>query len=235
VSGRPSTKIFGMKIGVDPKILAGVLIALAVVIFWYNTRSDDDSAPTSPVARHDAAEPIPAARPVTVIARSRRGQSANDRGTLRLRPIDPTRGDVDPTLRLDLLARLQNVQLASAGRSLFEVGPAPLTAAEKDLLAHPPKVTPHVPTPPMPPLGPTIATEQPLNIPLKYYGFVKSAQKNQGNEGLFLDGDNVVVGSEGELVMKKYLVVALTPTSARLEDPQLKKGQTLPVVPAATP
>jgi hypothetical protein len=43
----------------------------------------------------------------------------------------------------------------------------------------------------------------------------------------------VVVGSEGETVMKRYLVVALTPTTARLEDVQLKKGQTLPVVPAA--
>jgi hypothetical protein len=77
--------------------------------------------------------------------------------------------------------------------------------------------------------------EPPVNIPLKYYGFVRSGEKNQGNEGLFLDGDNIVVGREGEVVMKRYLVVALTPTSARLEDTQVKKGQTLPVVPAATP
>jgi hypothetical protein len=59
--------------------------------------------------------------------------------------------------------------------------------------------------------------------------------KTQGDQGLFLDGDSVVVGSEGETVMKRYLVVALTPTSARLEDTQLRKGQTLQVVPAAIP
>ena len=72
-----------------------------------------------------------------------------------------------------------------------------------------------------------------MNIPLKYYGFAKTSDRKEGSEGLFLDGDNVVIGTEGEVMMKKYLVVALTPSSARLEDTQLKKGQTLSVVPAA--
>jgi hypothetical protein len=127
------------------------------------------------------------------------------------------------------------VQLAPAGRSLFEIGPAPLTPAEKALIEHPPAVPKTRPVTPFPAPGSVPATEQALNIPLKYYGFVTAGQKNQGSRGLFLDGDNVVVGSEGELVMKRYLVVSLTPTSARLEDTQLKKGQTLRVVPAATP
>jgi hypothetical protein len=73
------------------------------------------------------------------------------------------------------------------------------------------------------------------NIPLKYYGFVKAGPNTQSNAGLFLDGDNIVVGTEGELLMRRYLVVTLGPTSARLEDTQIKKGQTLPVIPAATP
>ena len=167
----------------------------------------------------------------------RRTRNPNDDAGLRLRPIDPTRGDVDPTLRLDLLARLQKVQAESPGRSLFEVGPAPLSPEDQSRLAHPP-VVPKVTPQPVTPAVPIVPAEQPLNIPLKYYGFVKTGEKNTGNEGLFLDGDNVVVGSEGETVMaqmKKYLVVSLTPTSARLEDTELKKGQTLAVVPAAVP
>jgi hypothetical protein len=233
MSARAQTKIFGIRIGVDPKIVAGAVIALAVLLFWYNLRTGDDSGPSTSTVRRDAT--APAAIPVrpTAVGRLRRSLNANNGGTLRLRPIDPTRGDVDPTLRLDLLAKLQNVQPASVGRSLFDMGPAPLTPAEAALLKHPPPVPPRPVTPPV--TSSLKPGELPLNIPLKYYGFVKSGMKTQGDQGLFLDGDSVVVGSEGETVMKRYLVVALTPTSARLEDTQLRKGQTLQVVPAAIP
>jgi hypothetical protein len=231
------TRIFGIKIGVDPKILAGGLIALAVLIFWYNSRSDEDVPATLASAHHDALNPVttasPVLRPKSAVSR-RANRNDADRGTLRLRAIDPTRGDVDPTLRLDLLAKLQTVQPVSGGRSLFEIGPAPLSAADQKLLAHPP-VVPKVPPKPLTPVASLTPGEQPLNIPLKYYGFVRSGEKAEGNAGLFLDGDNIVVGSEGEVVMKRYLVVALTPTTARLEDTQVKKSQTLNVVPAATP
>jgi hypothetical protein len=233
VPASSGTKIFGLRVGVDPKILAGGLIALAVVLYWFNSRSDTDPVPVSvPVVRPNASiASAPAVRRRTAATRRPRN-SNNDAGELQLRPIDPTRGDVDPTLRLDLLARLQNVQPAGAGRSLFEIGPAPLSAEDQKLLAHPPAI----PKPTMPSTavqaGPI---DPPLNIPLKYYGFMKPGEQSQGNQGLFLDGDNVVVGSEGATVMKRYLIVSLTPTAARLEDTELKKGQTLPVVPLATP
>lgn len=235
MSARAETKVFGIRLGIDPKILTGGLIAVAIVLIWFNTRSDDDAPPSTPTAHHDAAAIPEAALHPAPVARSRRGQMVNDRGTLRLRPIDPTRGDVDPTLRLDLLARLQNVQLGSSGRSLFEAGPPPLTPEEKKLLEHPPVVPKPQPTTPPPPVVPAGPVEPVANIPLKYYGFVKAGPNVQGTAGLFLDGDNIVVGSEGELLMKRYLVVSLTPTNARLEDTQIKKGQTLPVVPVATP
>jgi hypothetical protein len=234
------TRIFGIKIGVDPKILVGGLIVFAGFIFWYNSRSDEDVPASAPVAHHEADPLNPvvttptAIRPKSPVSRRAKSNDA-DRGTLRLRAIDPTRGDVDPTLRLDLMAKVQAVQPVSGGRSLFEIGPAPLSAADQKLLDHPPAVPKVAPTPIAPAGPPMPPAEQPLNIPLKYYGFVKPGEKAEGNAGLFLDGDNVVVGTEGEVVMKKYLVVALTPATARLEDTQLKKSQTLNVVPAATP
>lgn len=239
MAAQAQTKIFGLKLNVDPKIFVGALIVVAALLFWYNSRSDDDT-PASATVHHDAAPTSATAgvptRPRAVASR-RTTQNLADRDTLRLRPIDPTRGDVDPTLRLDLLARLQTVQPALPGRSLFEVGPGPLSAADAKLLAHPPIVPKVTPTAVAAngPAAPTAPAEQPLNIPLKYYGFVKPGEKADGNQGLFLDGDNVVVGAEGDVVMKRYLIVSLTPTSARLEDTQVKKGQTLNVVPAATP
>ena len=236
MSAPAQTKIFGIRIGGNPKVIAGVFLAFALGLLWFNTRSDDDSGPPASSAHQTPAlAPVATLRPVRVV-KSRRSQSnVNDRGTLRLRPIDPTKGDVDPTLRLDLLARLQAVEPASEARNLFEVGPAPLSPAEQKLLSRPPVVP--KPIKPLQPIGGSTvaAAEPPFNIPLKYYGFVKNGPNSQSNQGLFLEGDNVLVGSEGEMVGKKYLIVSLTPNNARLEDPQVRKGQTLTLVPAANP
>lgn len=240
MSGAAQTKLFGLRIPVDPKILFAGLAAIIVVLFWYNSRSDDES--DAPPAAHtevtpEAAVPLRARTPV-----SRRTVPASDRGTLRLRPIDPTKGDIDPTLRLDLLARLQRLQPVTGGRSLFESDGLPASGVTV-VPVHAPIIRPR----PLPngamPGGGLVAgggMGAGVNIPLKYYGYVKPAQALPGsklatNRGFFLDGDNVVVASEGDLLKQQYLVVELTPNSARLEDTRLRRGQTLPVVPAAMP
>jgi hypothetical protein len=134
---------------------------------------------------------------------------------------------VDPTLRLDLLARLERLQPATSVRNLFELGPAPAPTNAAAIKG--PTIMPK----PLPvaagPGGPGNAAPA-FNIPLKYYGFVRPMNKGESNQGFFLDGDNILVASEGQMLQQKYLVVALTPTSARLEDVQMKQGQTLPLV-----
>ena len=227
MSAASQTKIFGMRLGVDPKILVGGLIAFAVFLFWYNSRGDEETgAPATGVYHPTAVHTPEASSPARIV---RRSALTSNRGTLRLRAIDATQGDVDPTLRLDLLARLRSVKLEEGGRSLFEVGPPPLTQAQKDVLAHSPVLHPKPP-----PQSPTAGGPPPLNIPLQYYGFVKGAGRGQANRGLFLDGDNVLVASEGEVLKQRYLVVEVAATGARVEDVQLKQGKMLPVVPVAT-
>jgi hypothetical protein len=68
---------------------------------------------------------------------------------------------------------------------------------------------------------------------LKYYGFAKPIGTGESNRGFFLDGDNILIASEGEVVKQKYLIVELTPTSARVEDTELKQGKPLPLEPEA--
>jgi hypothetical protein len=229
-----------MKVGVDPKILVGALVAVAAILFWYNSRSED--APSAPIRPSTAVRtetpsftPPPAAAPAkTRASNSRRStnQIANDRGALRLRPVDATRGDIDPTLHLTLLSRLQAVEPSPSTRSLFEIGAMP-----------PDSTTPPIKGPvliPKPLPGPAPAASgtpapPPLNIPLRYYGFVRPAEEGRTNSGLFLDGDNVVVAAEGQVVKQRFLIVELTPTNARIEDVQLRQGQSLPVIPVANP
>jgi hypothetical protein len=231
VSTASETKVGGMKLGAEPKKVA-ILVALlagAIGMFLYNSQSGGGES-SSPEQVHTA--PAVSSAPVGAShARphpARRSVSARERATLRIQTVDPRNGDVDPTLRLDLLSRLHSIQPLEGGRSLFEMGPAPVTA---------PKLPPPVQIIPKPLLAPgatnPAAAEPAVNIPLKFYGFVRPKDKTGSNRGFFLDGDNILVASEGELLKQRYLVVELTPGSAKLEDTQLKKGQTLPLVPEA--
>ncbi len=230
MSAAAQTKIFGIKLGVDPKILVLGLVAIAGALFWYNSRGEDE---TSSVAGSH----VPAAQsasPTTLRThpgRTRRPTTAvNDRGSLRVRPIDASSGNVDPTLRLGLLARLQNLEPPAGERNIFEAGPDPIAAAQAAAQIKAPKI---VPGPVQPPSYPQLSSgPPPINIPLKYYGFAKSADSTP-NSGFFLDGDNVLVASEGELLQKRYLVVELNARSAKLEDTEMKQSQTLQVVPEA--
>ncbi|MGI8960356.1 MAG: hypothetical protein ACR2IV_11465 [Bryobacteraceae bacterium] len=223
------TKIFGIRVGLDPKVIVAVLIGVAALLFWYNSRGDEEgNAPAS--GGHPAVTTTPstvAGRvPAGSTAAARRGSRASDHGTLRVRAVDPTHGDVDPTLRLDYLARLQTIAPGSSARNLFQMGAAPLTDQAGRPIAHP-IITPK----PLPP--PVIRTPAAadINIPLQYYGFAKPVGRGENNRAFFMDGDNILIASEGEVLKQKYLVVELTPTSARLEDTEVKKGKTLPLVP----
>ena len=41
------TKIFGLRIGVDPKILGAGLAVLTLFFLWFNLHGDDDEHPAS--------------------------------------------------------------------------------------------------------------------------------------------------------------------------------------------
>jgi hypothetical protein len=224
------TRIFGIRVGVDPKILVGGIVLLALFLFWYNSHGDEEGPATTTSAVRSAA-PAAVASPKSHIANTRRGTAAaNDRGTLRLRPVDATKGNVDPTLRLDLLTRLQSEDEAAAGRSLFEAGPTPQQIAAAAAAINAPKIVPQPIAPPAPvvPAGPP-----PLNIPLKFYGFVKPTDGREASRGFFMDGDNVLVATEGQVLMHQFRVMELSAKSARLEDIQSKRDETLQVVPEA--
>ena len=109
---------------------------------------------------------------------------------LRLRPVDATRGDLDPTLRLDLWDRLKAAGPEAGGRNLFELGRSPQTAAN----AAPIKGPIINPGPIAPPTNVPVVNAAPtLNIPLKYYGFMRPVEQGETNRGMFLDGDNVLI------------------------------------------
>jgi len=219
----------------EPKkvILMGGLVLLAGYLVYSNVLSGPSVPKVSarvaaPVPEEAAAPSAEAGRVASPRAGQTRGRSDEFHPILRSkRPEDRIDTEkVDPTLRLDLLAKLQEVELPSAGRNLFQTGPPPAKA--EPLKGPEPKVIPQpvvakVEPPPGPPPGPPQ-----LNTGLKYYGF-SSAPGNSPKTAFFLDGDDIFMAKEGETVKRHYRVVRIGVNSVVMEDTESKRQQTIPL------
>ena len=230
-----------MKLGTNEPKKVGALALLAIVA-GYLVYSNVISGPAPSAAPSAPAVPAPAAQPAAPFVASTpepprpapraaagRGRSDEFHPTFRSkRPedrIDPTR--IDPTLRLDLLAKLQRVGSSGAGRNLFQFSMPPVKAElkgpEPKVAPKPVKVEEAKAQPPKPPGPPP-----PPPINLKYYGF-SSAPGNNAKTAFFLDGDDILVAREGETLKRRYRVVRIGVTSVVMEDTESKHQQTLPL------
>jgi hypothetical protein len=233
-----------VKLGAERKkvIALGALLAIAAAVYFFNG-SDTPSNPPSQNAGRNAIAPAPGIRtPVRPASRAARRATVGARGaslqefhpTLKPKePIDTAR--VDPTLRLDLLAKLQNVKLEGGARSLFDFGGAP--AATDNKIA---TVKPIVPGPlqsamttgpvkPKPPAAPP-PPPPPPPIPLKFYGYTNAQQRQGPKRAFFLEGEDIHVAGEGEIIKNRYKMVRIGVNSAVVEDMTNKNQQTLPLI-----
>jgi len=227
-----------LKLGADKKKVAALVFFLAVAAFlWWRNSQDSDGPPASTATAHLTHQELPIAEPTAPAAStrpSRRGERNAERNTLEMRQVDATQGNIDPTLRLELLDRLAGVKMGGSGRSLFEAGTAPaVSQAGKGPIIIPKGGKPLSTLPPTsvvmqgPPPGPPA-------IPLKFYGFIRPAAPGEAKRGFFLDGDIIVVASEGDIIKSHYRVVKLQDHSAVMEDTSTKNQQTLALTPEAS-
>jgi len=171
---------------------AAGLGALAVVIFAYEFIPMFTGASSGPSSSAQAAGPVAVPR-----VSARQGKAK------KVRPEN-----LDPTLRLDLLASSEQTLYAGNGRNIFvsqaEDIPQPRASAVTDAQKTEPQY--HVPAVPAPP-----------PIPLKFFGF---ASKPGEPKKVFLSlGDqDVFVAGEGEIVNRRYKVVRITPNSVQIQD-----------------
>lgn len=223
-----------MNFGGDRKRIAilGGLVLVGVYVLWSNFSS---SSGTSEPAVRTVSTPVQQpAMPADV-------ERVKDRRAGRSRPTDWTPGvsgkpldplQVDPTLRLDLLAKLQQVDVNGAQRNLFQFGEAaPAPVDSKPL----PKVAGiHMGKGPGGPVpgGPAGAPPKPSAPPitLKYYGYT-NPRSSPRKKAFFLDGDEIIVATEGDLMKKRYRLVRIGVNSATVEDTQFNNNeQILPLI-----
>lgn len=193
-------------------IVAGVLFVVAVVWlgFAFNPSSGSKSTPAEPVktpsqSAFDALKPDADGKMPVSTSKRAKGLS----------------GPVDPTLRLDLLAKLQEVKYEGTERNIFQFytpPPPPPPAPEKPIF------TVNLPAPPAPPTPPP----PPPPIPLKFYGLA-SAPGVTPRRAFLQEGDDIFIATEGELVKKRYKVIKINDTSIEMEDTQNSSKQRLPL------
>jgi hypothetical protein len=117
--------------------------------------------------------------------------------------------NLDPTLRLDLLASSEQTLYEGNGRNIFVsqaedvVIPKPGSTGVTDTqIAIKGYQTPTIPQAPP--------------IPLRFYGFASSAGEPKK---IFLKlGEDVFVAGEGEIVDRRYKVIRISPTSVEIQD-----------------
>jgi hypothetical protein len=246
-------KILPAKLGAEPKKLA-VLVGLVVilgVVYWLSRTPSGDPQPVS-AAVSTAPAPIrtpPVAPPPnrstngstsgsTSGARAgagsgasgtRGGNIADFKPTLRLAD-DVEVSRIDPSLHLDLLARVRGVGAEGGARSLFEFSqpPPPPPPKVKPIVPGPVAVTPPVPEPPKGPPEPPKPPPPPL-IPLKFYGYAGTTRAGV-RRAFFLDGDDILVAGENETLKNRYKIIRIGVNSAVVEDTSNQNQQTLPLV-----
>ena len=230
-----------MKLGKDRKKLyvLGALVLVGGYLFYSNVLSGPSAAPPSrpsPAAARTARDsrgpvlgdgPSYPETPRRAAAPSRSGEEF--RPSLKpKRPedrVDPM--TIDPELRLDLLAKVQAVNIEGGRRNLFAVGAPPLPPEPNVPVKKDTQVAQMGPQPPPAPPQPPPAPQAPP-ITLKYYGY-SSARGDNRKHAFFLDGDDILVAAEGETVKKRYRVVRIGVNSVVMEDTQFKHEQTLPL------
>jgi hypothetical protein len=243
-------KLLPAGLGAEPKKLAflGVLLGVLIVVYFLNRnpsspaseanspaqssgRSSGQATPGSaaqsvPVAaaRLDVATPMPA----------QRSQRASETAIQDFKPsLKPPEGTdvsrIDPTLRLDLIAKLRTLEMEGGTRSIFDFGTPP---PPKQL----PSVQPIKPALTVPKPGTSVAGVAPAKpatpaippIPLKFYGYVDASSTMR--RAFFLQGDDIFVAGENDVISSRYKILRINANSALVEDTTNKNQQTLPLV-----
>src|SRR6202046_1645811 len=217
--------------GADPKKIAvlGGLVLVAGYFYFSNSNSGGGpvSAPIVSRTPLTAGTAPRAARSTLRLPQQAAGANKEFKPTLKPKNIDTA--NIDPTLRLELLAKLKTVNVESGTRSLFEIGAAPPEAGsvkEPEKIAIAPKLGgPGMRKPPEP-----IPDPKAPPIPLKFYGFVNKTKVGD-KRAFFLDGEDIVIAGEGDTIKKRYKIVRIGVNSAVVEDTEFKTNnqQTLPL------
>ncbi len=229
-----------MKFGAERKKVAllVVLLSAAAVIFYVQVWSGPSTPSAAPPTRAPAPirqsrsavdEILGEGRPATKLSRTA-SRNNEFRPSLKQKKKGegPTLEQTDPTLRTDLLAKVQSVEYQGAERNLFLFGkprptPQQVEAAKKEAEVAQKKIADQQKPPEPPP------KREPPPVTFKYYGYA-SQPGDSRKRAFLLDGEDILVATEGEVIKKRYKVVRIGVNSLVVEDLEFHAQQTVPLL-----
>ncbi len=235
-----------MELGAEPKkiVILGGLLLLAAYLFYANVLSEPEGGGRPPQTAaapakaglgrqtRQAQDALIPAGPKAAERQRAPGGRSEFKPTLKPKEApDPI--SLDPSLRLDILQKLASATVAGGHRSLFDFGPAPRfedvikKQPEPKIVVKRKMIGPEPPPPPQPPPPPPVKPPPPA-INLKFYG--NSLPPRNGVKRVFcMDGDEIHVPAEGEVIKKRYRIVKINVGSVVVEDMEFKNQQTLKI------
>jgi hypothetical protein len=138
--------------------------------------------------------------------------------------VGTTSAALDPTLHMEAMLVSEAVEYSGSGRNIFSQNSAPPVVIPSAVAPARPKVP--VVTTYVPPVqtGPP----PPPPIDLKFFGV--ETQANGTRVALLLHGDSVLTAAAGDVVARRYKVIAVDAKTIQVEDMQNNNRQTLPLL-----
>jgi hypothetical protein len=195
-----------MKLGTENRKELVILLLLAVVALYAGGRMYFGKPTVA------ANTPVASATPATSTAKKPPPTTT----TRKYKQRTPLVASLDPTLRFDLLKSSEDQEYKGGERNIFN------------------EQAPEIPQPKFPPVKPGPSVPQPPPGPpppppinLKFYGF--ASRPGEPKRVFLSTGDDVLIGSEGEIVNRRYRIVHITNSSVEIEDVLNNNKQVIPL------
>ena len=137
------------------------------------------------------------------------------------KPLATTAAALDPTLHPGPMLTTEALEYRGTGRNIFSADAAPVVSLPKPLASARPTLTQAALTGPV---GPP----PPPPIDLKFFG--TAAHGVQQPRAFLLRGEDVFLASVGDVVQRRYKILAITANSVTIQDLTNNNQQALPLV-----
>lgn len=180
----------------------GAFVLLAGGILYYQL-SDNGPAP-------HPAQPV-----ITTAPSTTKGSS---HGTAK--NLGTTAAQLDPTLKMGPMLVTEQLVYSGTGRNIFSLTSVPVDIPKPVASARPKPTAPVDTPPPGPPPPPP--------IDLKFFGTETNAQGKR--RAFLLHGEDVFLAADGDVVQRRYRILAVSANSVQVEDMANNNRQTLPLI-----
>ena len=205
-------------------------VALICIIYAYNTLFGGPSSPAPAPAPASTTVEAPTGNPAPTSSAARNtslkapmpGRNAPGVAATKMAT---TSSSLDPTLDEAAMLRTESLEYSGTGRNIFSatyVPPPPPVPVNMPSARPKGPVGPPPPPPPPPTCPPTCP---PIN--LKFFGTAKRA--NGKIQAFLLQGEDVYLASQGDIVARKYKIASIAATNIQVTDLQNNNTQTLPL------